>query len=271
MTSPSGVPGLASGADSASGESHLVRHSELVMGTVVSFSVAGDEPHDVIAGAIRSACAVLHRADAVFSTWNSQSPVSRMRRGEAQPGDLPAEVTEVLRKCEAARRATGGWFDPWAAPGGVDPTGLVKGWAVERALAVLKDAGIITAMVNGGGDIAVLGQPPGSAGNGWRIGIRHPWRPDGLAAVVTGVTAAIATSGRYERGEHLYSPPGKRIAAIASATVTGPSLAMADAIATALTVGGDNVLTLVADLDGYEGYLIRDDGSETDTGGITFA
>lgn len=240
------------------------------MGTVVSFSVVSDEPRDVIAGAIRSACAVLHRADAVFSTWNPQSPVSRMRHGQTQPSDLPAEVPEVLRACEAARRATGGWFDPWAAPGGVDPTGLVKGWAVERALGVLKDAGITAAMVNGGGDIAVFGQPPGPDANGWRIGIRHPWRPDGLAAIVTGVTAAIATSGRYERGEHLYSPPGKRLAAVASATVTGPSLAMADAIATALAAGGDAVLPFVIALDGYEGYLIRGDGSESDTGGITF-
>jgi FAD:protein FMN transferase len=240
------------------------------MGTAVSFSVVSDKPRDVTAAAIRSACAVLHRADDIFSTWNSQSPVSRMRRGEAQPDDLPPEVSEVLRLCHAARRATGGWFDPWAAPGGVDPTGLVKGWAVERALGVLKNAGMAAAMVNGGGDITVFGQPPGSDGTAWRIGIRHPWRADGLAAIVTGVTAAIATSGFYERGQHLYNPPGKRLAPVASATVTGPSLAMADAIATALAVGGDDVLPLVADLDGYECYLIRGDGSETDTGGMTF-
>jgi thiamine biosynthesis lipoprotein len=270
MTSPSAVPGVAFRAGAPSDESHLIRHAELVMGTAVSFSVLSEKPRDVVAAAVRLACAVLHRADVVFSTWNSQSPLSRMRRGEAQLDDLPAEVTEVLRLCEAARKATGGWFDPWAASGGVDPTGLVKGWAVERALGVLKDAGIAAAMVNGGGDIAVFGQPPGSDGAGWRIGIRHPWRADGLAAIVTGVTAAIATSGAYERGSHLYGPPGKRVALVASATVTGPSLAMADAIATALAAGGDEVLPLVADLDAYEGYLIRGDGSETDTGGITF-
>lgn len=270
MTSPSAVPWVGCGAGDQSDECHLVRHAELVMGTAVSFSVASDEPRHVVAAAIRSACAVLHRADTIFSTWNSQSPVSRMRRGDAQPGDLPAEVTEVLRHCEEARTATGGWFDPWAAPGGVDPSGLVKGWAVERALGVLKDAGFAAAMVNGGGDIAVSGQPPGADDAGWRIGIRHPWRPDGLAAIVTGVTAAVATSGRYERGQHLYSPPGKRLADVASATVTGPSLAMADAIATAVAVGGDEVLPLLAGLDGYEAYLIRGDGSETDTGGITF-
>lgn len=269
MTSPSGVPGGAVWP-ALSRQSGLVRHAELVMGTAVSFAVASDKPPEAIAAAIRSACSVLHEADAVFSTWNTRSPLSRLRRGDAQPGEMPAEVTEVLRQCEAARTATAGWFDPWAAPGGVDPTGLVKGWAVERALGVLGDAGVEAAMVNGGGDIAVFGQPPGSDGTGWRIGIRHPWRPDGLAAIVTGVTAAIATSGRYERGQHLYSPPGRQLADVASATVTGPSLAMADAIATALATGGDDVLPLAAGLDGYEAYLIRGDGSEADTGGITF-
>jgi FAD:protein FMN transferase len=270
MTSPSGLPDVARQAGGPASDGVLIRHAELVMGTAVSFAVVSNGPDEVVAAAIRSACAVLHRADAVFSTWNPQSPVSRLRRGETQLREMPADVTEVLQQCAAARRATGGWFDPWSAPGGVDPTGLVKGWAVEQALGVLQDAGIGAAMVNGGGDIAVCGEPPDAAGPGWRIGVRHPWRPDGLAAIVTGVTAAIATSGRYERGQHLYSPLGKRMAAVASATVTGPSLAMADAIATALAAGGDDVLALVADLDGYEGYLIRDDGSEADTGGITF-
>lgn len=269
MSSPSGLPEVARLAG-PSGEPQPIRHAELVMGTAVSFSVVSGEPRHVVAGAIRSACDVLHDADAVFSTWNPRSPLSRMRRGDAPADEMPAEVAEVLRQCETARSMTDGWFDPWSAPEGVDPTGLVKGWAVERALGVLQSAGIAAAMVNGGGDIAVSGHPPDSDGTGWRIGIRHPWRRDALAAIVTGVTAAIATSGRYERGEHLYCPPGKRMADVASATVTGPSLAMADAIATALAVGGDDVLPLVAGLDGYEAYLIRGDGTEADTGGITF-
>lgn len=248
----------------------MTTHAEPVMGTVVSFNVVSTEPVDVIAAAIRAACTQLHRADAVFSTWNPQSAVSRLRRGEAAAADLPAEVEDVLSLCEAARAATSGWFDPWAAPGGVDPTGLVKGWAVEQALATLREAGVTAALVNGGGDIAVRGEPPGQPG-GWRIGIRHPWRADGLAAIIADVTAAVATSGRYERGQHLYSPAGRPAAAVASATVTGPSLAMADAFATALAVGGDEVLGIIDGLDGYEAYLIRADGSETDTGGIAFA
>jgi thiamine biosynthesis lipoprotein ApbE len=52
--------------------------------------------------------------------------------------------------------------------------------------------------------------------------------------------------------------------------VTGPSLALADALATAVAVGSDEALAAVGALDGYEGYLIRADGSEADTGGIGF-
>src|SRR5271165_5044895 len=109
MTSGSGGPDVAFLAGAPGGEPSLIRHAEPVMGTVVSFSVLSDQPPSAVAAAIQSACAVLHRADLVFSTWKPQSPVSRMRRGEAQPDDLPAEVTEVLRLCEAARKATGGW------------------------------------------------------------------------------------------------------------------------------------------------------------------
>lgn len=246
-----------------------VSHAEAVMGTVVSITVVPGGPSSQPTGlAIESACAALHRADQIFSTWDPQSPVSRLRRGAATLRDLPAEVTQVLDLCEEARRASGGWFDPWSLPGGVDPTGLVKGWAVDQALAILRQAGMPAAMVNGGGDIAVFGAP--EPGQKWRIGIRHPWRADALAAVVD-VTAAIATSGSYERGQHLVSPfTGRPSSQAASATVTGPSLAFADALATALAVGGDAVLAMLAGLDGYDGYLIRPDGSEADTGGIAF-
>jgi thiamine biosynthesis lipoprotein len=257
-----------SGQASAGGP--VISHTEPVMGTVASFTVVpGSKTGSAAADAIHAACEVLHEADAIFSTWDPHSPISRLRRGEAALSDLPAAVGEVLDRCAGARRASGGWFDPWAMPGGVDPTGLVKGWAVDRALAVLREAGMTSAMINGGGDIAVYGAP--APGQPWRIGIRHPWRPDALAAVLE-VPAAVATSGNYERGAHLIDPrtgqPGGRAA---SATITGPSLACADALATALAAGGDEVLGIVSGLDGYDGYLIRADGGEASTPGITFA
>jgi thiamine biosynthesis lipoprotein len=153
-------------------------------------------------------------------------------------------------------------------PGGVDPTGLVKGWAADRALAVLRQAGLPGAMVNGGGDLAAFGSP--APGQRWRAGIRHPWCADALAGIVE-VEAAVATSGPYERGAHLIDPAtGSPACRAASATVTGPSLAMADALSTAVAVGADEALALVGAADGYAAYLIRPDGSEANTAGFTF-
>jgi thiamine biosynthesis lipoprotein len=284
----------------------LTTHAEPAMGTVFSFTaVHGDLPPDAVRAALAAACRILHRCDALFSTWDPDSPVSRFRRGEAALGQMPPEFTEVLRECCAAKQASGGWFDPWAMPGGFDPTGLVKGWATEQALEELRSAGLSGALINGGGDVAVFGSP--ADGYRWRVGIRHPWRADALACVIEagqapvteergpepaggsgpwgpgacprggGVPprasiAAVATSGPYERGAHLIDPAtGRPAGRAASATVTGPRLALADALATGVAVGGDEALTVVAALDGYAAYLIRPDGSEADTGGIAFA
>ncbi|HEY2578499.1 MAG TPA: FAD:protein FMN transferase [Streptosporangiaceae bacterium] len=244
-------------------------HAEHVMGTVVSFAVVpGGLAATETRAAVETACAGLHRADTVFSTWDAGSPVSRLRRGEATLGTMPPEVAEVLDLCELARTASHGWFDPWAMPGGIDPTGLVKGWAVERAADVLRRAGVAAALVNGGGDLTAFGSP--GPGQPWLAGIRHPWRADALACIVE-VRSAVATSATYERGGHLIDPfAGRPAVGVASATVTGPSLAMADALATALAVGGDDALAAIGGIEGYEGYLIRADGSEADSGDIRF-
>lgn len=183
-----------------------------------------------------------------------------MRPGELAASDVPDELDEVIRLCTLARDTSGGWFDPWEMPGGFDPTGLVKGWAVEHALDPLVGVGVEAARVNGGGDIATLGRPP--SGEPWRIGSRHPWHQQGLACVIT-ADAAVATSGAYELGPHLIDPHTRRPAMrAASATVTGPRLDLADAYATAVAVGGDPAFDLVDGLDGYAAYLIRPDGSE---------
>lgn len=257
------------GGDPGPGRPSPLTHAETAMGTVFSVTmVPGELPGPELAAALAAACAWLHRADGIFSTWDPQSPVSRLRRGEAAPGGMPPEVAEVMAECAAARQASGGWFDPWAMPGGFDPTGLVKGWAVDRALDILRRSGMAAAMVNGGGDLAVFGSP--APGQRWRVGIRHPWRADALAGIIE-VAGTVATSGTYERGAHLIDPAtGRASGRAASATVTGPRLAMADALATAVAVGGDEALAIVGAAAGYAAYLIRPDGSEADTGGFTF-
>jgi thiamine biosynthesis lipoprotein len=257
------------------------------MGTVASFHVyglattsgapagtsagrAGTSEDEVVQQAVDAACQILHDADAIFSTWKPESALSRYRAGEASIEAMPPEFSVVAELCLKAKQLTDGWFDPWALPGGFDPTGLVKGWATERAAGVLVSHGIATALVNAGGDIATLGSPLG----GWRVGIRHPWRAQSLAGVIELGASAIATSGRYERGDHLLNPRAPNDSSpppVASATVTGQSLAFCDAFATALAVGGDDVFALLGSMAGYDCYMIKSDGTEEATPGIVFA
>jgi FAD:protein FMN transferase len=231
------------------------------MGTVVTIDVytSGGRADGEIAAQLATARAVLQQADAVFSTWNPHSPVSRLRRGEITCSQAPDEVRDVLEQCAAARKLSDGWFDPWAMPGGIDPTGYVKGWAAQRALGAFRAGGISGVLVNAAGDIASLGGP--LTDRPFKIGIVDPFSPKRLAAIVR-LTGAIATSGTYERGDHLIDPhSGRPAARVASPSVTGPDLGLADALATAIAVAGPSGLALIEALDGYEALIISDDGT----------
>lgn len=212
---------------------------------------------------------VLQGADDVFSTWRRDSPVSRLRRGEITPAEVPPEVAEVMRACAVARRLSGGWFDPWAMPGGFDPTGYVKGWAAQRALAALDGLAMHGALVNAAGDIACTGRQP--SGDVFRIGIADPDEPRRLAEIAD-LTGCIATSGTYERGSHLVDPhSGLPAARAASASVIGPDLGLADALATAIAVAGAAGLELVERLAGYEALVIGWDARRHSTSQFPFA
>ncbi len=247
-----------------------VHHRESVMGTVVTIDVYtgdGTGGSDVSLSLAR-ARAVLHRADAVFSTWKPHSPMSRLRRGEITCADVPSVVTEVLERCALAREVSAGWFDPWAMPGGVDPTGYVKGWAAQCALAELASSEVVGAMVNAAGDIASFRS--GQRSEPFRIGIVDPRSPAHLAYAVE-LFGAIATSGTSERGAHLIDPRTRRPGArVASASVCGPDLGLADALATALSVSGEEGLALVEPLEGYEALVIAFDGAARWTEGFPF-
>jgi FAD:protein FMN transferase len=250
---------------------HAIHHLETVMGTVVTIDVYTT---DGTGGAglsrqLATARAILQRADAVFSTWRPHSPVSRLRRGEITSARAPAEVCEVLGQCAIARDVSGGWFDPWAMPGGFDPTGYVKGWAAQKALGAFRASGSCGAIVNAAGDIASFG----GLGDGqpFRIGIADPFSPRRLAEVIY-LTGAIATSGTYERGNHLIDPhTGRPTARAASVSVTGPDLGLADALATAVAVAGAPGLDMVEALDGYEALIIAIDRSRRWTEHFPFA
>ena len=248
-----------------------LHHAEQVMGTVVTLDLYGALPapgRDAFL-ALARARALLHRVDALFSTYKANSPISAIRRGELRVEDAPAEVGAALTRCAQLRELTDGLFDPWAVPGGVDPSGYVKGLAAAQALAIVAPAAGSGALVNAAGDIAVAGSP--GPGLTWRVGILDPASRRHLLAVAE-VGAAIATSGTYERGAHIVDPrSGTTRTAAASASVVGPDAGDCDALATALCVGGKSALALLGRLPGYEGLVVGNDGATQHTEAFPFA
>lgn len=191
----------------------------------------------------------LRWVDATFSTYRADSEICRLERGELALADAHPLVREVLGQCERLRERTGGFFNLRAA-GRLDPSGLVKGWAVDRAAALLDRAGCTRFCIDAGGDLRLRGGP-------WRVGIRHPHRRRRLAGVIAVTDAAVATSGTYERGRHIVDPHTGRPAIDAlSVTIVGPDLATADAYATAAFAMGESGPRWTAGLDGYDAMTI---------------
>jgi thiamine biosynthesis lipoprotein len=214
----------------------------------------------------------LRHVDETFSPYLHDSPISRLGRGEITLDDVGDEVCDVLVLCDQLTDATGGTFDAFAvpAPNGtmLDPSGVVKGWSVERAAAILESHGLAHFVINAGGDIAVRGRP--SPQELWSVGIRHPDRADSVAAVlqVEG-PLAVATSATYERGAHIVDPrTGQPTTDLASVTITGPDLTLADAYATAVFVMGVEGLEWLLDNPGYEGMAITHDDQLFSTPGF---
>jgi thiamine biosynthesis lipoprotein len=239
------------------------RHVEHCMGTAFSFDLRS--PH-VPAAVLDDAIAWLHRMDATFSPYRHDSEISRLARGELTVAGCAPEVREILGRCDRLREATGGCFSAYAS-GTLDPSGVVKGWAVERVAAMLRRAGSRNHSVNGGGDLRLTGGP--EPDRPWRIGIADPLRPGSLTTLITGRDMAVATSGTAERGAHIIDPRTALPAAgLASVTVVGPSLITADAYATAAFVMGDAARDWIEELPGHEAHAVTADGRTWTTSGL---
>ncbi|MDI6703728.1 MAG: FAD:protein FMN transferase [bacterium] len=150
---------------------------------------------------------------------------------------------------------------------GVDLGGIAKGYAVDKAIKILKEKGIKQALVNAGGDIYVLGRAPKR--EKWRIGIQHPRKEKGILEVIKIRDRAIATSGDYERYftlggkrySHIVNPKtGYTVASVPmSVTIIASDCTEADALATTCFVLGDKEgIELIDSLLGVEGMIVSE-------------
>ena len=213
----------------------------------------------------------LRLVDRRFSTYKPDSDISRLNRGELRVADCHPEVREVLARCDELREATGGYFDArYASLETVDPSGLVKGWSIDRAAELLDARGARNYSLNAAGDIRLRGAALPEAS--WRVGIQHPELPDRVAAVVEANDLAVATSGAYARGDHVLDPhTGAPPTAVASVTIAGDELAVADAYATAAFAMGAAAPAWTARIAPYQALTILADGTARATPGFPSA
>lgn len=232
--------------------------------------------------AIRDAVAELRAIDLTYSPARPESLVSRLRRGEIA-ADAYIPLADLVARCAAMRAATDGWFDAWAVPGGFDPSGLLKGWAVERAAARLRAAGSEDYAVLSGGDLVVRGHA--QHGGPWRVAVHHPTdrhpiddrypinrprqferrHPNDRQRPIIGqraplmlelTTGAIGSSGVAGRRDHVVDPhTGEPADQLMATMVAGPDLSVADAYATALFAAGPAGLSWFPTTTGYQALL----------------
>src|SRR5207253_6327807 len=192
--------------------------------------------------------------------------ISRLVRGELTLEDAHRDVRWILDRCEQLRQEIRGYFDARAA-GTLDPSGLVKGWSVDRAAEILRQADVRNFAVNAGGDMRLSGRAIPELT--WRVGIQHPLDRTEIASVVEANDLAIATSGAYARGDHVLDPhTGRPPYGVLSVTAVGPELGTADAYATAAFAMGEAGPEWTARLRNYEALTILADGRVLSTPGF---
>lgn len=203
--------------------------------------------------------------DRRFSTYREDSEISRINRGDRY--SQSPEMREIFALAEKTHRESSGFFDIRRPDGLIDPSGVVKGWAIARAAEMLQERGIQNFFIDAGGDIQSYGV--NAEGNDWTIGIRSPFNLDEIVKVVCPRGAGIATSGSYLRGNHIYDPFTKQnLEDVVSLTVIGPDVLEADRFATAAFAMGKKGISFIESTVGLEGYAIEKNGIATMTSGF---
>jgi thiamine biosynthesis lipoprotein len=205
--------------------------------------------------------------DETFSTYKEHSEISRINRREIGQAEYCPDMRTVLALSEVTRQETDGYFDIMRQ-GFCDPSGLVKGWAINNAAEILRQKGFENFYVDAGGDIQADGK--NNLGQDWRVGIRNPFDIMEIVKVLSISYCGVATSGTYIRGQHIYNPKDSAplITDIVSLTVIGPNVYEADRFATAAFAMGRDGILFIENLDDFEGYMIDQNRQATFTSGF---
>ena len=225
---------------------------------------------DIVGGGMADCDHVFSFFDAIdrrFSTYRADSEMNCINRGEISREGASAPMREILALCEREKTRFAGYFDIKKPDGSLDPSGLVKGWAIREAAALTMRAGFSSFWIEAGGDIQTAGTD--EAGKPWSVGIRNPFDMGTIVEVIYPQGRGVATSGTYIRGEHIYDPHTNRPVEtpFISLTVVAPDIYEADMYATAGFAMGEKGIAYLERASGIEAYAIDHAGIATMTSG----
>lgn len=208
----------------------------------------------------------LTHIDKTFSTYKKTSEISQINEGLLKIKNASEEVQYVLELCKQTTKETNGYF-AIERQGKIDPSGIVKGYAIHEGANILRQKGYKNFFVEVAGDVEVHGK--NEDGEDWKIGIESPFNRKEMIKVVTLTNHGIATSGNYLQGNHIYNPiTGKEADAIMSISIIGPNVYEADRFATAAFAMGEKGINFIERLSGFEGYMVKKDKTAIFTSGF---
>ena len=234
------------------------------MGMPITVEIVDDGPHEVLESVFNYFAAVDER----FSLYKETSEINALNKRRISYGEISPEMREVLELAEQTKRESQGFFEIRRLNGELDPSGIVKGWAIRNAANLVRRSGAENFYVDAGGDIQSCGR--NKEGDTWTIGIRNPFNADEFIKRVAPQGRGVATSGTSARGQHIYNPqcPSKPIDDIVSLTIIGPDVLEADRFAPAGFAMGKAGIHFIEQLDGFEGYVVETNGCGTWTSGF---
>ena len=240
-----------------------MKQTKIIMGMPITVELVGKQDRSALSPVFN----YFKEVDERFSPYKPTSELAKVNDGLAKT--LWSEpMHEVMKLCEQTKQLSGGFFDIKRADGTLDPSGLVKGWAIDNAAKLLKSAGYSDFYIEAGGDIQTAGL--NEHHEAWAVGIRSPFELNQIVKTIKLNRQAIATSGTYIRGEHIYDPVNNFAAPaqLVSLSVIGPNIFEADRFATAAYAMGERGINFIASLPGFEAYQINQAGQATFTKGF---
>jgi thiamine biosynthesis lipoprotein len=242
----------------------VARETRLLMGMPITVEIVDGVSAGVLAEVFNCFAAVDER----FSLYKEGSEISALNKGRSSYREISREMREVLELAEQTKRESNGFFEIRRPIGGLDPSGIVKGWAIRNAADLVRQSGAENFYVEAGGDIQCCGK--NRVGEAWTIGIQNPFNAEEFIKRVTPEGRGVATSGTSSRGQHIYNPhrPSQPIDDIVSLTVIGPDVLEADRFATAGFAMGKAGIFFIEQLDDLEGYIVETNGRATWTSGF---